>query len=230
MIGPVQGRTEKEIPIQAGRCVVRLGRPLDRLRPDGPIGPVVDLAHGPDDARLEPLANLPGPLPGMPLVSHLRRHAVLAGGRGQGTGLGHGARQRLLAVDVLAPPHRLHRDDGVRMVRRCDDHRIEVCLAVEHLPVVCVDASGRELAKRACGEPQVGVAQRSDVLAATAPNIGAPPAADPDSGDVERIARRLYARTAQDVTRHYHQRRGRRRGRGYEPTTRDLLAHQIPPL
>ena len=191
---------------------------------------IVDPAHGPDDARLEPLANLPGPLPGMPLVSHLRRHAVLAGGRGQGAGLGHGARQRLLAVDVLAPPHRLHRDDGVRMVRRCDDHRIEVGLAVEHLPVVCVDASGRELAKGARGKTEVGVAERRDVLAATTPNVGAPPAADPDSGDVERIARRLHARTAQDVTRHYHQRRGRRRGRGYEPTTRDLLAHQIPPL
>ena len=230
MVRPVRRRTQEEIPVETGRRVVRLGRPLDRLRPDRPVGPVVHLAHRADDARLQPLADLPRPLPGVTLVAHLRRHARLAGGRGQRAGLGHRARQRLLAVDVLAAPQRLHRDDGVRVVGSRDDHGVEVRLAVEHLPVVRVDAGVRKLAQRARGESQVGVAQRRDVLAAAAPDVGPSPAAHADAGNVERVARRLHAGPAQHVTRHDHQRGGRSRGRRHEPTTRDLLAHFVPPL
>ena len=177
-------------------------------------------SHSPD---------LAGPLARVTLVPHLGRNPVLAGRRGQRAGLGHRACQRLLAVDVLAAPHRLHRDDGVRMVRGRDNHGVEVGLTVEHLPVVRVDAGVRELAERARGEPQVGVAQRGYVLAAAAADVGASPAAHADPRDVERVARRLHAGPTQHMARHDHHRGSRRRGRGHEPTTRDLLAHSFPP-
>ena len=53
--------------------------------------------------------------------------------------------ERLLDVDVLAGIHRVRGDDGVHVIRRGDDDRVEVLLLLEHLAVVAVLLQARNL-------------------------------------------------------------------------------------
>ncbi len=168
--------------------------------------------HVPDRAVLDPFADQPELLAGVALVAHLGLHLVLAGGLGQHAGLPHGARQRLLNVDVLAPLHGGHRNHGVQVVRRGDDHRVDVLLLVEHLAEIrpllrvgiLLEDGGRVLG--------VHVAQGHDVLARALGDVVLPHAADADAGDVQLLARGRVARAAQDVPGHNREcRHGRRR-------------------
>ena len=59
----------------------------------------------------------------------------LAGGAEHRLAFGDVVRDRLLDVDVLAGQHGLDRGQGVPVVGRGDDHRVQV-LAVEHRPIV----------------------------------------------------------------------------------------------
>ena len=187
-----------------------LAGPLDGLRPDGPVGPVLHLAHGPDDAGLDPLADEPGTVVGVALVAHLGDDALLAGRRREGARLGDGARQRLLAVHVLAASHRLHRDDRVGVVGGGDDHGVEVGLCVEHAPVVGVGARLGIEGERARGVPEVDVAERGDVLAVASPHVAPPAPAHADAGDVQGVARRLEPAPAEHAAGHDHQGSGGR--------------------
>src|SRR5688572_31113600 len=45
-------RPEPQLPVEPGRRVVILERPLDGLGPDRPVGPELDLANGADRAGL----------------------------------------------------------------------------------------------------------------------------------------------------------------------------------
>src|ERR1041385_119132 len=64
MIGPGRRGAEPQLPIEPGRRVVLVERPVERLRPDRPVGPELDLAHGADGAGFHPLADLAGPFLG----------------------------------------------------------------------------------------------------------------------------------------------------------------------
>jgi len=76
----------------------------------------------------------------MSLVAHLRGHFVLAGSLGQGVALVDVVRQRLLAERGLAEIDGPDRSRGVVVVRRGDEHRVEILVAiVEHLAVVVED-------------------------------------------------------------------------------------------
>ena len=205
VVRPLGGGPQEQVPVEARRRVVGLGGPLDGLRPDGPVGPVLHLAHRPDDAGLDPLADEPGAVVGVALVPHLGDDALLAGHRGQGARLGDGPGEGLLAVDVLAAPHRLHRDDRVGVVGSGDDDRVEVGLVVEHAPVVGVGARLGIEGERARGVPEVDVAERRDVLAVAPPHVAPPAPADPDAGDVQGVARRLEPAPAEHAARHDHQ-------------------------
>src|SRR5439155_1263897 len=79
VIGAGRGGAEPQVPIDPGGRVVLFERPLDRLRPDRPVGPELDLAHRPDGAGFDPLADLPRALAGVALVPHLGSDFGLAG-------------------------------------------------------------------------------------------------------------------------------------------------------
>ena len=186
--------------------MMRVGGPVDRLRPDRPVGPVLDLSDRPNDARVDPFSDLPRALTGVALVAHLRHDVPLAGRLGERAGLRHGSRQRLLAIHVLAPPHRLHRDDRVCVVGCRNDHGVEIPLAIQHLPIVGVRLGPGILPERSRGEPRVDVTQCHDVLAATALEVSTASAADADPRDVERVAGSLETLTSEHVARHDGQR------------------------
>ena len=118
------------------RRVLRPGPDLEvgpRIAAHRAVGPRVDLGHVADRAGVEPLLQQPHRLVGLALVAHLRDDLVLARRLGDGARLVHGVGQRLLAVHVLAGPHHGHRDRGVRVVRRRDDHAVDALLLLEHL-------------------------------------------------------------------------------------------------
>ena len=204
MVGPVWSGAQKEIPVKTGWRVVRLGGPVDCLRPDRPVGPVLDLPDRPDDARFDPFPNLSSALTRVALIPHLRHHTPLAGRGGEGAGFGDGPRQRFLAIHVLATLHRLHRDDRVCVVWSRDDHRVDVRFAIEHLTVVGIGCGIGVLPERPRREPGVDVAECHDVLAAAPLEVGSPSAADADPRDVEGVAWGLYALSAQYVSWHDH--------------------------
>ena len=114
---------------------------VGRGMPCGQIGRLVQQCTSrtcADGAGLEPLLHQAQALFGVALVAHLRDDLVLPRRLGQRPGLADGARQRLLHVDVLAQLHRGHRDQGVRVIRRGDEHRVDVLLLLEHHAVVLV--------------------------------------------------------------------------------------------
>src|SRR6266480_7250269 len=57
IVGPLGYGTEPQIPVQGRGRMVLLEGTIDRLRPDGPVGPELDLPHRSDETRLDPLAN-----------------------------------------------------------------------------------------------------------------------------------------------------------------------------
>ena len=85
----------------------------------------------------------------MPLVAHLRGDAGLLCYLGNVSGFPQVMCKRLLAVDVLARPHRHCRDVGVQMVRRGAQHSIDALFLLQHDAEVFVSgaaAVGRLLA------------------------------------------------------------------------------------
>ena len=103
-------------------------------------------------------------LVGLALVAHLGDDLVLAGRLGDGAGLEHRVRQRLLAVDVLAGPHHGHRDRGVRVVRRGDDDGVDVLLLLEHLAEVEVELGLRVEPRWSSRRSRVSTSQRATMF------------------------------------------------------------------
>ena len=169
------------------------------------------LAHLADRAGIEPLLHQAQALFRVALVAHLRHDLVLARRLGQRPGLADGARQRLLHVDVLAELHRGHRDHGVRVIGRRDEHRVDVLLLLEHHAEVLVVGRLRELVERRAalrraglgGRALVAVAQRDDVvgLRHVEQVVRAHAVRVADDGDVDGVARRLEP-GAEHVARH----------------------------
>ena len=144
-------------------------------------------AHLADEAGGDPLGDLTDAFAGMPLVAHLGHDLVLVGRLGEDAGFEDGMGDRLLHVHMLAAAHALHRDEGVRMVGRGDDDRIDVLLLVEHLAEVREQGGLRELLDRPGAAAEVQVAERDDVLVGGVLHVAAADAAEPDGGDVQLL-------------------------------------------
>jgi hypothetical protein len=177
-----------------------------------------------------------------PLVAHLGDDARAARRFLQHAGLVHRPGERLLHVHVLARVHGGQRDDGVQVVGRGDDDRVDVLLLREHLAEVHVapglrvlllhgEALGARTAlvvlaapdERALDVAEVDVAQGDDVLAHELLGVAHPHAAGAHDRDVERVAGRAEAAT-EHVARDDHG--GGHRGRlTHEGAARDGPGH-----
>ncbi len=232
MVRPVGGGAEPELPVEPGRHVVGLGGAVEPLRPDRAVGPVVHLAHGADEAGLHPLADQARALHRVALVAHLRglRRAP-PGLRHQGTHLVQRARQRLLAVDVLAGLERSHGDGRVGVVGGGDGDGVDALrVLVEHLAEVAVPLRPRVAQEGVVAGLPVHVAERVDRLAADTGHVRAAHPPHPDAGDAQRVARRAVA-PPQHVPRDDVERPEGPRGLPPEfPPAHPLAGHRLTPL
>ena len=74
----------------------------------------------------------------MTLIPHLGHDARLLGGSREDARFVNRIGERLLHIDVLSCLHRHVGDDGMGVIGRGDDDRVDVLLLLEHLPEVGV--------------------------------------------------------------------------------------------
>ena len=123
--------------------------------------------------------------PWLPIcVATLCLRAASASRRASSTRVG----QRLLAVDVLAALDRRHRDDGVHVVGRADDDRVDVLLLVEHLAEVLVPLRLGNFVEDLGGGVQ-STSHSATMFSVSHGRVVRPHAADADAGDVQLVAR-----------------------------------------
>ena len=187
--------------------------PAFALRPDRAIGPDVDFLHGADLAGLDLRGGLAHRVEGRVLVAHLRGDAMLAGEFAEAAGFPDGAGERLLAVDVLAHPHRLGGDHGVGVIGRADGHGVDaVAQLVEHLAVVGEFVVGLVGLRHAVEELGIDVAEGVDLaVAGDVLDVALALAADADAGDLHPLEGRLALgglQRAGDPVAHARERRG----------------------
>ena len=135
-------------------------RARNALRPVGerPIGPHVHFGDGADGAGLDVFVDQPRIVGGMSLIAHLCLQLRLGRAlRGEPAAFLHRPRQRLLHVHVFAEIHRRERDERVRVIRRGNDHRVDVLLLREHLAVVGVALGLRQSAPAAAANSLICV-------------------------------------------------------------------------
>ena len=163
------------------------------LRPDGAIGPDVNFLHG---AEL-PSANLRGRfahrIVGGELVAHLRGDVVFACQLAQPAGLPDGVCERLLAMDVLAHPHRLGGHHRVVVVGDAHRHRVDaVAELVEHVAVVGELVVDLVDLGHAVEERGVDVAEGEDLsMPRHILHVALALAADADATDLDLFERRV---------------------------------------
>ena len=193
-----------EIPVERLGYVVRGARTVDRLRPDRPVGPVLHAPHRPDQPSLDPLADLADALGRMPLIAHLRRLPRALGGLAlERTHLADRARERLLAVDVLAHLERHHRGRGMHVIGcRYGDRVDVVALLLEHLAVVLVALGSRPGAKGTLGALPVDVGEGDELFARHAAYVIESHSAHADAGDAQLLCRLLAVGECMQRPRH----------------------------
>src|SRR5262249_49505867 len=134
-VRPLRGRAEEQVPVDvrrnrgwaaaADRLAVQRGvgrllgtgnheDGLGALRPDGAVGPDVDLGDAAEDAGADDLDGTAQAVRRRALVAHLRADLLLGRRLAHLARLGDRVRQRLLAVDVLAQLHGGEAGGGVR--------------------------------------------------------------------------------------------------------------------
>ena len=115
----------------------------------------------------------------------------MAGRFAHDAGLVDIVRQRLFAVDMLAQLHRGDAGDGVCVVRRGDDDRVDVLLLVEHDAKVLVPRRLGIFLELSLGPLVIDVAQGDDVLAQPGDGVGIARAlaAGADDRDIELVVR-----------------------------------------
>ena len=143
MIRAIGSRPEPEIPVKAGgnrRCF-RWAAFARGPAPEPRRVPYLHFAHRTDLAVGEHLAHKPGAFGCLALV------AALGGHFGPARRLGHlarfkdGIRERLFAINMLAPFQRRHGDDRMGVVRRGYHHGVHVFL-LEQLAIIAVCLAG----------------------------------------------------------------------------------------
>ncbi len=115
--------------------LLALGPPVS-----GTVSPDMHFLDGTDDTALDALDGRLEIAAGVPLVAHLRDHAVPLGCVAHRVALLDGPGQRLLTVDMLAKLHRGQRNRSVHVIGCRDDHGVEVVrLFIEHFSIVRVE-------------------------------------------------------------------------------------------
>ena len=186
VVGAVRGGAQEEVPVQRLGDLLRLGRALESLGPDGPVGEGLHASDLADLAVPDPVADLADALVGGALVAHLRGYLVLGGQLGEQAGFVDGAGERLLHVDVLAGLDGGSGDDRVRVVGRGDHHGISLVQhLVEHHPPVLV-ALGVGIALEDVGSIfPIHVAQADDLFRLQPAEDAGSASADPHAEDLE---------------------------------------------
>ena len=198
---PLRRGAEPEVPVEplgdrrgflgplghVDDVVVPLGRLL-RLPAPGPADPDVHVVHRPDRAGLDQLDHAAVVVAGVDLRAHLGRDLGLRRRLADDPGLPDVVRQRLLAVDVLAQLQGRQRGEGVGVLGRAHDHRVELAGVVVELAEVAGigvpwDGSEPRLVDGRLGD----VAERHDVLGADVLEVGPAPAARADHGDIQLL-------------------------------------------
>ena len=200
MIAPVDvGRAEPEIPVQArGRGLRRWS--ASALRPDGPVRPRVHVAHRSDGPAADELHDAPAVIPGVALIAHLRdKTGIVLREPLKDPALPHRPGKRLLNIDVQAALHRHLCGDGVVMIGRGDQNRLDVLSRIEHATVVGeplglviggfqrfpVGAHASVPVKKRASDPlRVGVGEGDDVLSHKGGHVAGSHAAGADRSDV----------------------------------------------
>ena len=189
---PLRRRAQKPIPVDVGRGGIRRNRVLPG--PDGRVAipPRLHQIQLADRARGQQFLGLGVDDARNALRSHLQNPPALPGGLHQPDAVFHLLHHRLFDVDILAGGQRFGGDPGVPVVRRCDDHRIDV-LAREHLAVV---ARGEQMVAEALlspvEPPLVNVRGRDHIGQTRSQGrlgVSGPHASDPDGGKSDAVVR-----------------------------------------
>lgn len=148
-----------------------------------------------DHTRANRFDRLANAIAGMTLVAHLRDHLVAIAGFEESSRLPDVVCERLLRVDMNAALHGRKRSCEMRVVRRRDDHGIDllVHLVEHHAKVV------KERLRRApvlhvfCAMVSIYIAERHEVFLAAAlfVRLLGNPSARADEGDIEFAVRGL---------------------------------------
>ena len=172
-------RPEPEVPVErvghGGRFlggvrlldIDRFGRPVEfRSQPH------VDFPDRADGARTDKLDDAAVIRSGMNLRAHLRGPLVFVGDLGQDAGFADRVRQRLLAVAVLAHPHRHRGGRRVDMIGRTHHDGVDLAVhLLEHLAEVAIPLGLGELLHRRLAAPVVDVAEGHDILAGAVADV-----------------------------------------------------------
>src|SRR5579862_1033105 len=205
VVGALGRRAEPLVPVQVrGHRGGVLGPRGDirRLRPDGAVGPEVDLLDVADQAGLDDLDRLAQVPAGASLVAHLGGDLVLGRDLGHLPGFVDVVGQGLLRIDAFAQLHGHDAGAGVVIVGDADGDAVDLLgHLVEHLAVVEVLLGLRELRPCLVVSLVVDVAEADDVaelgdVAHVAPTL----ASRADAGDADLGVGRLLLAVADLAT------------------------------
>ena len=107
----------------------------------------MNLAHLPDRAGPNELADQPRPFAGLSLIAHLGCHPSFLCRAADLNRLMHRTCQWFLAEDMFAQLQGHHRDDCMGMVRSGDHHGLDLFLRIKHLAEVAVGLGLREMCR-----------------------------------------------------------------------------------
>lgn len=147
------------------------------------------LGHRSHRAFLHQLRHAPVIFAGMNLRADLRDEFLLAGDVGHRPAFGNRAGERFLAIDMASAAQRRNRRHGVRVIRRGDDHGVNVPLVKQPTEIGVRLRGGKFL----LGRSQVmliHVAQGNDVLAGHGGEIVVPLVRHADDAEVELLVGR----------------------------------------
>ena len=134
----------------------------------------------------------------MSLVSELRHDFVLLRRTHQLPNFFHGMRQWFLAINMFAAPHRLHRNQSVRVIRRANHHPIDFLPhLIEHHSIVGESLCIGVFRKLLGGVVLIHITQSDNVVAQLRnfAHIRPALAANANSSDVQFLARRKTFRS-----------------------------------
>lgn len=128
----------------------------------------------------------------MPLVSHLRHHAIMPSRLPQGAQLPNIVGQRFLNEDMLSMLHRTHRRRKVSVIGRRNGHRVDLLMHLVHHHAKIFELRRLLMILESLRHPfRVQIAHRHEVLLARLANGIATHATTTDHGAIDLVVRRL---------------------------------------
>ena len=154
-----------------------------------------DFADITDHTRSNRFDRLANAVTRMTLIAHLRNNLVALAGFEESSRLPDVVRERLLRVDMNTALHGSKRSGEMRVVRRRDDHCIDllVHLVEHHAEVIVERLRSAPVLHVFCAMVSIYIAERDEVFLAAALLVGllGNPSARADEGDIEFAVRGL---------------------------------------